>query len=126
MPFGQNPWLPLTTTGYSDSGEGSPTRLSDEYLANYTFDPNADAPNAGKGLYTLKRDVAMPQDFMQRFGSMPSGPTTLADLIKYTKGDNNGVTASEFGRLNPQVQQSVLNDPATFLKGRTACFRTAA
>ena len=114
-----NPWLPLTTTGYgSDSGEGPATKLSDEYLANYTFDPNADAPNAGKGLYTLKRDVAMPQDFMQRFGSMPTGKMTLADLIKYTGGENNGVTAGEFGRLNPQVQQSILNDPMTFLKGQ--------
>ena len=113
-----NPWMPLTTTGYgSDSGEGPVQQLNSDYLKNYTFDPNADAPNAGKGLYTLKRDVAMPQEFMQRFGSaMPTGPMTLADLIKYT--GNNGVTAGEFGSLNPQVQQSILNDPATFLKGQ--------
>ena len=116
----RNPWLDLNTTGYgSDSGEGPTTQLSPDYLKNYTFDPNADAPNAGKGLYSLKRDVQMPQDFMQRFGgAIPTGPMTLADLVKYTGGENNGVTAGEFGQLHPKVQQAILNDPATFLKGQ--------
>lgn len=120
MPLNSRKWLPLTTTGYgSDSGEGLPSRLSDEYLANYTFDPNADGPNATKGLYTLKPEVAMPQDFIQRFdGAIPTGPMTLADLVNYTGGEKNGFTAEKFAMLNPGAQKGILSDPATFLKGQ--------
>ena len=115
--------LPLMTNGYSTDtgGEGPVARLSDEYLSNYNYSPPLSDSGEGpvKGSYTLKPEVAMPQDFMSRFGgAMPTGPMTLADLVKYTGGANNGVTEGEFNQLHPQVQQSILNDPGTFLRGQ--------
>ena len=43
---------------------------------------------------------------------------TPQDIIALTGGDNAGVSAGEWARLSPEVQQAILNDPGTFLRGQ--------
>lgn len=43
---------------------------------------------------------------------------TPQDIIALTGGDNAGVSAGEWARLSPEIQQAILNDPGTFLRGQ--------
>lgn len=94
---------------------------NEDISSSYTYDSNANGRNGDQGVYNLKQEVAMPQEFLTQFGGpAPTGPITLPELIKYTGGKKPefGVTEEKFKQLNPSVQKGILSDPATFLKGQ--------
>jgi hypothetical protein len=43
---------------------------------------------------------------------------TPQDIVALTGGDNAGVSAGEWAQLSPDIQQAILNDPGTFLRGQ--------
>lgn len=91
-----------------------------DHSSSYNYIPPVN-PNAEdqRGAYNLKPEIAMPQEFLSRFGSaMPTGAMTLEQLVQYTGGERNGFTPEKFGMLNPNTQKGILSDPATFLKGQ--------
>lgn len=110
--------LPYSGDYFTDMN-GNVLQNGADLSSSYTYDPKANGRNGELGVYNLKPEVAMPQEFLTRFGAPePTDPMTLPELIKYTGGANNGVTEGEFKSLNPAVQKAVLNDPSTFLKGQ--------
>lgn len=104
---------------YFTDMNGNVLQNGEDISSSYIYDPKADGRDGNQGVYNLKKEVAMPQEFLTRFGAPePTGPMTLPELVKYTGGANNGVTEGEFNQLTPQVQKAVLNDPSTFLRGQ--------
>lgn len=43
---------------------------------------------------------------------------TPQDIFALTGGEDRGVTQGEWDRLSPEIQQAILNDPATFIRGQ--------
>ena len=102
------------------------TQPTDQNLSNDENNPISFLQNMAllggmrqAGLTDSQISDPLNQKFWQRFQKLPpSGPMTLDQLVAYTGGADRGVTKDEFNALNPYVQQQILADPLTFLRGQ--------